>query len=117
RPGVRVDLVGQHAYTDWPHLKRRAFHDLIGPYQEGTRMWESELDFSRRVNAQTTTLIGDIDNLDAFRHIGQAHSYNWSWHKWVAAALEHLPAGRAVLSGLMTARKLVCRGRTSDLHG
>ncbi|MGJ0507143.1 MAG: glycosyltransferase [Methylocystis sp.] len=75
-PRRQVKMVGDHAYTDWPHLKRRLFIQTIGEYKESRRMWETELDYAQRVNAQTRYFIADIVGLDAFRHIGQALSYN-----------------------------------------
>lgn len=75
-PARTVRMVGEHGYTDWPHLKRRAFIDAIGPYRQGRRMWETELDYARRVNAQTRYYIADIVGLDAFKHIGAEVSYN-----------------------------------------
>ncbi len=91
RPEVRVEMVGQHAYTDWPHLKRRSFHDHLGPYAEGVPMWDMELDFSSRANSQTNTFIADIEGLDVFEHIGEAHSYNWPWKKRVASFVSGIP--------------------------
>lgn len=79
-PSKRVRRVGEHAYTDWPHLKRKAFHQSLGLYKEGVPMWETELDFSQRVNAQTAQYVGDLGFI-AFEHIGEALSYNESSKK------------------------------------
>jgi glycosyltransferase involved in cell wall biosynthesis len=75
-PCRTVGMVGEHGYTDWPHLKRREFIKAIGSYKEGHRMWVTELDYARRVNAQTRYAVADIVGMDAFGHIGAELSYN-----------------------------------------
>jgi len=111
RPDVPVNMVGEHAYTDWPHLKRRSFHDTLGLYREGTPMWEAELEFSRRVNAQTHFFIGDIEGLDAFSHIGADHSYNVSLKKYLESKLRSYSGGGAVIEGYRWLKSLVRRKR------
>lgn len=91
RPQVLIERVGEHAYTDWPHLKRRSFHDLLGLYAEDVPMWRMELDFSRRANAQTATFIADLEKLDVFRHIGEEYSYNMPWKKRITMWISRLP--------------------------
>lgn len=76
RPDRPVARVGQHPYSDWPHLKTRDFVQAIGPYDEALPMWDAELDYSQRVNAQTEFVIGDCPDLTAFDHIGAELSYN-----------------------------------------
>lgn len=109
----QVAVVGQHAYTDQPHIKRRMFHEQLGPYREGVPMWEMELEFSRRVNAQSSIFIGDLVGLNAFRNIGEAHSYNWPWKKRVQKALDGTATGRVILNSAKavyrTARSLTQR--------
>ena len=67
--------VGQNAYSDWPHLKRREFHRDLGLYKENVSMANCELDFAQRVGVQTKHYIADIVGLDAFEHIGAELSY------------------------------------------
>jgi GT2 family glycosyltransferase len=76
RPDVLVEKVGDHAYTDWPHIKRRAFVEAVGPYLESRRMWETELDYSRRINAQRNFFVADIAGWTLFKHIGAELSFN-----------------------------------------
>ena len=98
-PARQVRAVGQHAYTDWPHVKRRTFIEAIGPYKEGRRMWETELDYAQRVNAQTSFFIADIVGLDAFRHIGGGLSYNRGpWTARFSMALERYPIVRPLVA-------------------
>lgn len=99
RPNVQITTVGEHAYTDWPHLKRRSLHDRLGLYAEGVPMWEMELDFSRRFNAQADVFVADIEGLDAFEHIGEAYSYNWPWKKRVIHIADKFWASRALMNG------------------
>lgn len=91
RPSVAISRVGEHAYTDWPHLKHRSFHEKLGLYAEGIPMWEMELEFSRRANAQTETFIADIEGMDVFEHIGEAYSYNRPWKKRVIRWVSGMP--------------------------
>ena len=99
RPKVEIVTVGEHAYTDWPHLKRRSLHHRLGHYAEGVPMWEMELDFSRRFNAQIDVFVADIEGLDAFEHIGEAYSYNWPWKKRVTHIASKFWASRALMNG------------------
>ena len=75
-PSKQLAMVGESSYTDWPHLKTRAFVTTIGPYRERVKMWDCELDYARRVNAQSEYVIADLAGTDAFRHIGAELSYN-----------------------------------------
>ena len=107
RPEVKIENVGEHAYTDWPHLKRRSFHEKLGAYAVGVPMWEMELEFSRRVNAQKGTFVADIEGLNAFHHIGEDYSHNWPWKKRLIAAASRVSVLRSGLDGLRTmARRL-----------
>lgn len=98
RPDVTPASVSEHGYSDWPHLKRREFVLDIGPYREGSSMWETELDYSRRINAQTKWCVGDLPDVDAFEHIGEEYSYNWPWKKRLDFAFRKLPAGARLLA-------------------
>jgi hypothetical protein len=97
-PHRPVRMVGEHAYTDWPHIKRRSFVDEIGPYKEGVKMWETELDFSRRVNVQTRYFVADIAGTNVFEHIGADLSFNTGpWKTRMAKRIKKLPLGNALL--------------------
>lgn len=93
RPEAPPAAVTEHAYSDWPHLKRREFVASVGPYCEGRPMWDTELDYSRRVNAQTRWHVADMPDVDAFRHIGEEYSYNWPWKKRVEHLVRRIPGG------------------------
>ncbi len=100
RPEIPVNIVGEHAYTDWPHLKRRTFHERLGLYKEGVPMWEMELEFSQRVNAQRDTFIADLEGTDVFKHTGAEHSYNAGSKKVrLAKKISALPGGAAAFDG------------------
>ena len=101
RPEKIIRLVGKHAYTDWPHLKTREFIQEIGRYKENVAMWEAELDYSRRVNAQTSLFIAEISGEAAFRHIGEDCSFNsGSVRQRVFGLLRRIPGAAAVLDSL-----------------
>src|SRR5262249_316715 len=86
--------------TDWPHIKRAAFHQDIGYYREGVPMWACELDFARRVNRQLHHFVADISGLSVFKHIGAEHSFNTSSLKTrLAKRLERIKYGAEVLEG------------------
>ncbi len=76
QPEKRLSKVGDHAYSDWPHIKTRQFVNRIGPYDEALQMWDAELDYSRRINNQKDFAVADIVGLVAFEHIGEEYSYN-----------------------------------------
>lgn len=97
-PDAPPASVAEHAYSDWPHLKRREFVAAIGLYCEGRPMWDTELDYSRRVNAQTHWCVADMPDVDAFRHVGEAYSYNWPWKKRVEHLVRKVPGGAAGMS-------------------
>lgn len=107
KPHVRVNMVAEHAYTDWPHLKRRAFHDTLGLYQEGTPMWEAELEFSRRVNAQTNSFIADVEGMNVFAHIGAEHSYNVSSKKLLAKKISRYPGGARAIEAYFGLKRFI----------
>jgi hypothetical protein len=73
-------------------------------------MWETELDYSRRVNAQTEWFIGDLTPLNAFTHIGEAYSYNWPWQKRVEHHLRRLPGGALALGAYRRFKPRLARG-------
>lgn len=98
RPEVIVNMVGEHAYTDWPHLKWKSFHDRLGLYKEGVPMWETELEFSCRVNAQATTYIADIKRMNIFSHVGADYSYNSASRKVrLAKRISSVPGGAVAI--------------------
>lgn len=97
RPEAPPGSVNDHAYSDWPHLKRREFIKAVGPYREDCPMWDTELDYSRRVNAQVRWFVADLPQVDAFRHIGEAYTYNWPWKKRVERIVRKVPGGAAFM--------------------
>ena len=114
RPDTPVNMVGEHAYTDWPHLKRRSFHDTLGLYQEGTPMWEAELEFSRRVNEQTRTFIADIEGMNVFEHIGAEHSFNTGSKKArLAKKISSYPGGAAAIDAYSWLKRAISRRKPS----
>ncbi|MCB9853107.1 MAG: glycosyltransferase family 2 protein [Phycisphaerales bacterium] len=72
---------GISPYTDTPHIKRRSFHEALGPYLEGVRMWDCELDFCRRVDARPDVKIAFIEGYACFHHTGEDVSFNASAKK------------------------------------
>jgi len=93
-PNKRIKIVGENAYTDWPHLKRREFHQKLGLYKEGVHMATCELDFSRRVNLQQSYFIADVVGLNVFKHIGAHLSYNTNTvPARIVKKLERIPGG------------------------
>ena len=61
-------------------------------------MWEMELDFARRANAQTNICIADIERMDSFTHIGAEHSYNGTSKKVrIAKRISTVPGGAAAI--------------------
>jgi GT2 family glycosyltransferase len=112
RPEVPVEKVGDHAYTDWPHIKRRAFIDAIGPYLESPRMWETELDYSRRVNLQRQFFIADIGGWTLFKHIGAELSFNTGPLKTqIATWLERATLGAGLLRAFRWGKAALRRRR------
>lgn len=57
-------------YSDWPHLKSRAFIEFIGPYAESRYMQRTEIDMRDRFNAQDRYAAAYIEGCEMFRHIG-----------------------------------------------
>ena len=98
RPHEEITKVGECAYTDWPHLKRKGFILDVGMYLEGKPMWDVELDYSQRINNQNTWKIADCENLYIFDHIGEDYSYNWPWKKRVHYLIEGIPGGSNALN-------------------
>jgi glycosyltransferase involved in cell wall biosynthesis len=109
-PGRQIKAVGQHPYTDRAHLKRMAFVRHIGPYKERVPMWESELDYSQRVNAQTKYFVGDVDGLNVFEHIGAELSFNTgNLNARLGRQLDKLPFGRTLLRSYQALKQRVMR--------
>lgn len=104
-PEMFISSVSQHAYSDWPHLKRKTFVEAIGFYREGCPMWETELDYSQRVNRQNEWFVGDLFPLDAFLHIGEPYSFNWPWKKRVEAQIRQIPGGATLLAAYRRVRR------------
>ena len=69
----------ERPYSDQPHLKRRQFHEDIGPYQEGTAMSDMEVDYQRRVACQQRWRVAVLEARPSFRHLGGARSFNPSY--------------------------------------
>jgi len=65
-----------YAYTDNPHIKRRAFHEKLGLYIEGAPMTKTEIEFCQRVDSQQEVKIAYIEGYEPFRHIGEEESFN-----------------------------------------
>lgn len=108
RPEIHVNMVGEHAYTDWPHLKRRSFHDQLGLYREAVPMWEMELDFSQRANAQIATFIADIVGMDSFSHIGFDYSYNTgAWRARLAKVISTTTCGSAIMKSYIWLKRRI----------
>jgi hypothetical protein len=63
-------------YSDQPHLKRRAFHNAIGPYLENVSMVDMELEYQQRVACQGRWRIAAIELPPGFRHLGGERSFN-----------------------------------------
>jgi glycosyltransferase involved in cell wall biosynthesis len=109
-PRRKIRMVGEHAYTDLPHLKRRAFIDAIGPYKQRVKMWESELDYSQRINAQTKYFVGDVHGLNVFEHIGAELSFNTgNLNARLGRQLDKLPFGRTLLRSYQALKQRVMR--------
>jgi GT2 family glycosyltransferase len=101
RPKRLITMVGKHAYTDWPHLKTKAFIEEIGPYKEKVPMWETELDYSRRVNSQSSWFIAEVTGAAAFRHIGENLSFNTgSFRQRLFGLVRKIPGASLVLDKL-----------------
>ena len=73
--GVLV-RVGDGAYSDNPHLKRREFHAIVGGYADKVPMTEMELRMSRAIAAQSRYKVATVDGLEVFEHIGAPFSFN-----------------------------------------
>lgn len=105
-----IRFVGENAYSDWPHLKKRTFIDTAGPYAEHLRMSDTELDYARKVNAQTRYYVAQIMGLDVFRHIGGDLSHNpGSLRAEISGKVARFPGGRAILSILRSAEAAITR--------
>jgi len=91
-PKQEVEQVGQHPYSDWPHIKSKDFINTVGCYKENCKMWECELDYSKRVNRQTAFNVGHV-SWNTFVHIGEKLSFNNPWKKSLIAKLEKIGAG------------------------
>ena len=98
QPETPPGSVNDHAYSDWPHLKRREFTKAVGSYREDRPMWDTELDYSRRVNAQKRWFVADMPQVSAFRHIGEAYTYNWPWKKRFEHIVRKVPGGAAIMT-------------------
>lgn len=88
---------GDYAYSDWPHLKTRDFTRAIGPYLESLKMWDTELDYCRRVNSQADYLVADIEGSQIFVHIGEELSFNRPMKKVLNSYIMQFAIGRIAL--------------------
>lgn len=67
---------GDRAYSDRPHIKRKAFVLDMGDYREDLPMTEAELEFQRRVACQQRWRIAHLCHAAPFEHIGEDRSLN-----------------------------------------
>jgi glycosyltransferase involved in cell wall biosynthesis len=69
--------VGQFAYSDQPHIKRRSFHERFGLYRERVPMTVMEVDFAKRIDTCESPCIATLAGYDqSFTHIGESRSFN-----------------------------------------
>ena len=109
-PTRRINVVGEHAYSDRAHLKRRSFIQMIGPYKERVSMWECELDYSQRVNAQITFFVAEVYGLNVFEHVGTEFSFNTGNLKTrIGRQLDKMPFGRALVRSYQQLKQRVVR--------
>lgn len=109
RPAVTLASVSEGAYSDWPHLKRVEAITAIGPYLESRKMWETELDYSQRVNAQTNWFVADFGGGSNFDHIGEDQSFNWPWKKRAHRMIVAVPGGNALWTAYWRIRQRLRR--------
>ena len=102
-PGLRE--CGERPYSDQPHVKRREFCRDIGPYKEGVRMTDMELDYQRRVAQQTRWRVAYVSHPQAFRHLGSARSFNPSVLR--ARRIERLESYPVIGACVKSARAVV----------
>jgi glycosyltransferase involved in cell wall biosynthesis len=79
-------------YSDTPHLRRASFSQEIGPYEEGVRMEETEIRYSRRVMAAGVKIVFAHLYSSVFKHEGENASFRTSTADYWAQkkATEHL---------------------------
>jgi glycosyltransferase involved in cell wall biosynthesis len=112
------ERTGQYAYTDNPHLKRRSVHERLGMYRENVPMTTMEIDFCKRVNADSETVIAFIEGYDSFLHLGQDRSFNPTRLKRVRKiALLRNPLTRWPLILVLYLKKRIRLGRRSSHTG
>jgi len=63
-------------YTDWPHVKRRDFHDIVGWYLEGAPMTVTENAMTDAVGRQDRYKAAILEGGAPFTHIGDRYSFN-----------------------------------------
>jgi glycosyltransferase involved in cell wall biosynthesis len=105
--GLEVEIMGQdtftsskgyYGYTDNPHIKRRSFHHELGPYLEEVSMTVMEIEFCKRVDAQTLHKVAVFRGFERFTHIGEEHSFNpSSRNKKLRSQLSRFPVFRFLL--------------------
>jgi hypothetical protein len=106
----QITAVGQHPYTDRAHLKSRAFIEHIGPYKERVPMWECELEYSQRINAQTKCFVADVYGMDVFEHIGAEFSFSTgNLNARIARQLNKLPFEPTVVRFYQALKRRVMR--------
>jgi glycosyltransferase involved in cell wall biosynthesis len=113
REGI-ILRVGDGAYSDNPHLKRRDFHEIVGPYAEGVPMAIMELQMQKQVCAQTTYRVATIEGMNVFKHIGDKFSFDPA--KRLSRKLDRirrLPGGLMLINLARTVRR---RARRHSAH-
>ncbi|SEF14552.1 Glycosyl transferase family 2 [Rhizobiales bacterium GAS191] len=96
--GGMLNRVTDGAYSDNPHLKRRDFHQIVGPYAEGVSMAKMEFEMQKQVCAQSTYRVAAIKGMDVFRHIGDRFSFNPGYkHASRVERIKRLPGGAMLL--------------------
>lgn len=99
-------------YSDWPHLKSRAFIDFIGPYAESRYMQRTEIDMRDRFNAQQRYALAYIEGCQMFRHIGGEVSHRQPLPlARIGRVMDRWPLLRSVARGYRGARGLWARAR------
>lgn len=77
--GLRRRTGSPRPYSDRPHVKRRRFHEDVGPYDERMAAGDTELSYQRRVACQRRWRVAAIEAPAGFRHIGELRSVNLNY--------------------------------------
>jgi GT2 family glycosyltransferase len=73
--------LGQYVYSDRPCLKRRSFHETLGPFAEHLPIPDTEVDFCKRFEAQDQVRIAWIEGYSTFENCGDELTFNPSIRK------------------------------------